>query len=514
MKRYLISICIGLLILTSLLCTAYAEENSVAATNVTETFDSLQTALDQYTSGVIVLNENAGNVAVSCDVRLDLNGYNIEGVTVTNGTLYCMDAATNDYDIADGIYGKINAVTGSVAAAGGYLRIKEAESLSFHRIGMRIHSVSLRPGCVGMYYSCQFGGDEKVADEVLSYGIALSIYGEPTAKTIGSTAVCSVLTGFPAGEASARSNSILLRNIMQTVHSEDINSRNANIVVYARAYIKTGEGYKFGICAPMDLQTLVEAIDIKWSELTDAQQNAVYAMYQTYESVMGTWNIPNMKKGVESEEDIPATMTKQTYVGVNYWLYTPANPTENMPLIVYLHGGSGKGDDLDLITSVDGFPKYIQDGTISCDAYIIFPQCPSSQKGWKTMGGKIETLINYTCSIYSLNSNKVSLTGHSMGGTGTWTLAIDKPDLFYKIAPMSGSVTMNDNNLTTLAGVTVWAFVGDNDKIVSPDTSVAMIAALKQNGANAKITIFEGADHFAVPGLGYLGTDVVNWLIS
>ena len=130
------------------------------------------------------------------------------------------------------------------------------------------------------------------------------------------------------------------------------------------------------------------------------------------------------------------------------------------------------------------------------------------------MGGKIESLISYICSAYNLNTNKVSLTGHSMGGTGTWTLALDNPELFYKIAPMSGSVTISDSNLEKLSSIPVWAVAGDTDKIVSPDTSIAMIEALKQNGANAKITVFEGADHFAVPGLGYLGTDVVSWLIS
>ena len=213
-------------------------------------------------------------------------------------------------------------------------------------------------------------------------------------------------------------------------------------------------------------------------------------------------------------QEVEASMTQQAYNGLNYWLYTPANPTANMPLIVYLHGGSGKGEDLNLLTDVDGFPQYVKSGRVSCNAYIIFPQCPSSQKGWKTMGGKIEALIKHTCSTYELNTHRVSLTGHSMGGTGTWTLALDKPDLFYKIAPMSGSVTVSDSNLEKLSGIPVWAVVGDKDKIVSPDTSIAMIDALQQTGANAKITVWEGADHFDVPGLGYLSTDVISWLIA
>ncbi len=34
-----------------------------------------------------------------------------------------------------------------------------------------------------------------------------------------------------------------------------------------------------------------------------------------------------------------------------YWLYTPSVPTDNMPLIIYLHSGGGKGDDLEFLTA-------------------------------------------------------------------------------------------------------------------------------------------------------------------
>ena len=130
------------------------------------------------------------------------------------------------------------------------------------------------------------------------------------------------------------------------------------------------------------------------------------------------------------------------------------------------------------------------------------------------MSGEIEELIAYTCSTFCINTEKISLTGHSMGGTGTWTLALGNLDLYYKIAPMSGSVTMNDKNVEKLSQLPVWAFVGDEDQIVDPESSIAMVEALQGANADAQITIFEGANHFAVPELGYLGTDVIRWLIT
>ena len=215
-----------------------------------------------------------------------------------------------------------------------------------------------------------------------------------------------------------------------------------------------------------------------------------------------------------TSDGVCATMTQQSYNNLNYWLYTPANPTENMPLIVYLHGGSGKGEDLNLITNAEGFPQFVKDGKISCPAYIIFPQCPSTQKGWNTMANGVENLIKHTCQTYKLDSGKVSLTGHSMGGTGTWSIALAKPDLFYKIAPTSGSVKMTDENLAILQGMSVWAVVGSADTIVDPQSSVDMIAALQSAGTDATITILDSVDHFGVPTLAYLDTDLVNWLIT
>ena len=101
-------------------------------------------------------------------------------------------------------------------------------------------------------------------------------------------------------------------------------------------------------------------------------------------------------KSLEEDEwkDVPSTFRACTNGSLHYWLYTPANPTEQMPLIVYLHGGSGKGDDLNILTSVEGFPKYLQDGELGdVRAYVVIPQCPSSNKGWKESGEEVYSLI-------------------------------------------------------------------------------------------------------------------------
>ncbi len=248
-------------------------------------------------------------------------------------------------------------------------------------------------------------------------------------------------------------------------------------------------------------------------------------------SSMSTETISTAKESSETslesvsqseQEKTPSTFTacslQTTSLGqMKYWLYTPANATENMPLIVYLHGGSGKGNDLELITSADGFPKYLKEGQLGdVPSYVVIPQLPSTQKGWSNGAAAVYELIKVTISKFKINEKNISLTGHSMGGTGTWSLALSYSTLFKKIAPLSGSIQLADDSVEKLKNLPVWAFVGSADTIVPPSSSMEFIDALKEAGGDAKITIFDGADHFSVPPLTYLDEeiDLVDWLID
>ena len=203
--------------------------------------------------------------------------------------------------------------------------------------------------------------------------------------------------------------------------------------------------------------------------------------------------------------------------GLGYWLYTPSDPAEQMPLIVYLHGGSGKGSDLNLITSMDGFPQYLQTGALGdVSAYVLIPQLPSAQKGWAEADDSLYRLIQTTVSELDIDTGNISLTGHSMGGTGTWNLAAKYPALFARIAPLSGSAKGTADTVESLHNTSIWAFVGSADTIVPPDSSAEMVAELEEAGGAARITVLDGADHFAVPALTYLdeGIDLIGWLIG
>ena len=227
-----------------------------------------------------------------------------------------------------------------------------------------------------------------------------------------------------------------------------------------------------------------------------------------------------MVTGIPAGAASPASFTQQQFVSssgdsFSYWLYTPADASEQMPLIVYLHGGSGKGSDLSLVLEADSLPKFLQSGQAAPAVYVVIPQLPKACTGW---ADKAELLLNLTDSIvnqYALDADRVSLTGHSMGGTGVWAIAQQYPDRFSAIAPLSGSIAGTPDALRSMKDLPVWAVVGAKDTIVPPESSSRFIHALSRTNPDCRCTVLPDADHFAVPA-AYLDEklDLLDWLTA
>lgn len=200
-----------------------------------------------------------------------------------------------------------------------------------------------------------------------------------------------------------------------------------------------------------------------------------------------------------------------------YWLYTPENPTENMPLIVYLHGASGRGEDLNLVVADEDFPKYLQSGELGdVRAYVLIPQLPSDLRSWSDISDSLYSLIQKTVSDFSVDTENISLAGFSMGGTAVWELAAEYPDLFARIAPLAGSARGVLEQVSVLQEIPVRAFVGAADTVIAPNSSEQMVAEFKKAGADAQITVLDGADHVSVPSLVYHDENnrLVDWLVG
>lgn len=223
------------------------------------------------------------------------------------------------------------------------------------------------------------------------------------------------------------------------------------------------------------------------------------------------------ERGVAEQKNTGMRQTALELSGekrVNCWLYVPQTAGAEPGLIVYLHGGSGKGTDLNLITEAGGFPQYLQSGALGAlSSYVLIPQLPKELKGWSDMDDTLMEMIQTVVRDYGIDETNISLTGHSMGGTGAWSIAVAHPGDFARVAPLSGSIRNTPANVQTLLNMPVYAFVGEEDTIVDPESSIAFVNALAEAGGDAAIVEIEGADHFSVPEKAYLGDyGLLSWL--
>lgn len=171
--------------------------------------------------------------------------------------------------------------------------------------------------------------------------------------------------------------------------------------------------------------------------------------------------------------------------------YTPEKSGEKLPLIIQLHGAGERGDGKEDLKKVDvhGFSHFLEKEDADC--IFVMPQCPK-ESFW---AAKVESLGKFVRQIikeFNANTDKVYLTGLSMGGYGTWYTAMAEPGLFAAIAPVcGGGMAWNAG----MIDVPVWAFHGVDDPTVSVTQSDEMFNALRACGKDVTYTRLDGVGH-------------------
>lgn len=167
-------------------------------------------------------------------------------------------------------------------------------------------------------------------------------------------------------------------------------------------------------------------------------------------------------------------------VTTGYLLHLPAaygdDPEARWPLILYLHGGSLRGANVDTVR-VWGVPG-VAESDPDFPFIVVAPQTPRGTL-WTDTDALI-ALLDDVSARYAVDAQRIYLTGHSMGGNGTWYLAYKHPDRFAAIAPMSAPA--NTWWWTRLVEMPVWVFHGAQDEIVPIRESEDMVRALREGG--------------------------------
>lgn len=185
------------------------------------------------------------------------------------------------------------------------------------------------------------------------------------------------------------------------------------------------------------------------------------------------------------QKEVKITLT------ANYLLYLPkdyAESNEAFPLVLFLHGAGERGNDLEKV-KVHGLPRLVNEGK-DFPFIVVSPQCPDLML-WNT--DVLSSLLDEIEANYRVDKNKIYVTGLSMGGHGTWSLALSQPNRFAAIAPVCGWADTTKANL--IAHLPIWVFHGAKDVVVQVKSSEDMVSALKNYGSDVKLTIYPEANH-------------------
>lgn len=182
----------------------------------------------------------------------------------------------------------------------------------------------------------------------------------------------------------------------------------------------------------------------------------------------------------------------------NYLLFMPSDKSAEIngkfPLIISLHGIGERGNDLQILKN-EGLPKLL-DGDTKFPFIVISPQCPLSTEWYYTNENnvsKMSDLIEDAINRFPIDTNRIYLTGYSMGGIGTWYFAINLPTKFAALAPVAfrgdgwGPCAAKD--------IPVWAFHGKLDNTIPISLAQNMVDQFKACGGNINFTIYADLYH-------------------
>lgn len=184
---------------------------------------------------------------------------------------------------------------------------------------------------------------------------------------------------------------------------------------------------------------------------------------------------------------------------------------ESLPMIVFLHGAGERGEDLSRATSV-GFPKFFKANSDYKGLRVITltPQCPEYTV-WNDISLQLFQFILKVAKEYNADMDRISITGLSMGGFGTWEMVISHPDFFSAAAPICGGGM--DWRVPNALPTPIRAFHGDADTLVSVEYSRLLCKAVNERGGNAVLTEYPGCEHDSWTA-AYETTDVIEWLAN
>ncbi len=203
-------------------------------------------------------------------------------------------------------------------------------------------------------------------------------------------------------------------------------------------------------------------------------------------------------------------------------LISDYDPVSKYPLVIFLHGSGERGSDNESQLKW-GVMNFASDQNMKLHpSIVIAPQCPKNMS-WgnfsyddmslqpsptKPMKLLME-LINQTIQKLPVDTNRIYITGLSMGGFGTFDAISRYPDLFAAAVPVCGGGDVS--KAQSISHIPIWIFHGALDGAVNPVLSQNMVEALTKAGAHPGFTQYPEVGHFSWIA-AYSDTMMIEWL--
>jgi len=197
-------------------------------------------------------------------------------------------------------------------------------------------------------------------------------------------------------------------------------------------------------------------------------------------------------------------------VQLDYLLFMPEaaqkSADKKWPAILFLHGAGERGTDVWKVAT-HGPPKVVKNNP-NFQFIVISPQCPAN-RWWET--DTLVALIEEAQKKHPIDPDRIYLTGLSMGGFGSWSLAAARPDIFAAVAPICGGGNVGD--APKLKDMPLWVFHGAKDTVVPLKQSEDMVNAINAAGNKVKFTVYPEAQHDSWTAT-YDNPEFYKWLLQ
>ena len=210
---------------------------------------------------------------------------------------------------------------------------------------------------------------------------------------------------------------------------------------------------------------------------------------------------------------------------------SPAVAGARPPIVLFLHGSGERGEDGAKQVGA-GLGPAVRARAADFPAIVVFPQAPDGSE-WSDHPALALATLDAAVDEFGGDPARVYLTGMSMGGYGTWDLAVRHPDRFAALVPVCGGVTAPGDRRPTLRVTAVdgaddpfaavaakvrdiptWIFHGARDDLVLPEQSRRMHAALQAADAReVRYTEWPDANHNSWD-VTYADPAMWDWLLA